>query len=124
MKVTNTVLHSSILAMGFSNSECAARRARSVLTFSHNVVRGSGFHGVLIMNFMTGDASNDDSDGPAIWATVTSNLFYNNGRALRVAAGDRSTDGGSVTLFMRGNVFRNNRENFLGVGATQGSQPR
>ena len=72
----------------------------------------------MIMNFMTGDASNDDSDGPAIWATVTSNLFYNNGRALRVAAGDRSTDGGSVTLFMRGNVFRNNRDNFLGVGAT------
>ena len=39
MRVTYTVLE-GLLSMGFSNSECAARRARSVLTFSHNVVRG------------------------------------------------------------------------------------
>lgn len=118
IKVTNTVLHSTFFGLSFENMGCAARGARSFLTFSHNVVRGSGFHGVMIMNFMTGDSSNDRSNGPATWATLKSNLFYNNGRALRVAGGDRSTDGGSVTLFMRGNVFRNNRENFLGVAAT------
>ncbi len=70
MSVTNTVLEGSSLLMGFSNSECAARRARSVLTFSHNVVRGTVFIGVLIQNFLTGDASNDGSDGPTIWATI------------------------------------------------------
>ena len=75
MRVTYTVLEGT--CMTFANCECAARRARSVLTFSHNVVRERG--GVLIQNFLTGDASNDGSDGPAIWATVTSNLFYNNG---------------------------------------------
>jgi len=115
MRVTNTVLQGLRLAMGFSNSECAARRARSVLTFSHNVVRGAGL-GVLIQNFLTGDASNDGSDGPAIWATVTSNLFYNNGTALRAAGGERGTDGGSVTLYMSGNVFRNNGGNVQAFG--------
>jgi len=108
MEVTYSVLEG---IMTFANCECAARRARSVLTFSHNVVRGAA--GVLIQNFLTGDASNDHSDGPAIWATVTSNLFYNGG--LRATGGDKGTDGGSVTLYMSGNVFRNNG-NFLGLG--------
>jgi hypothetical protein len=116
MKVRYTVLEGSRLVMGFSNCECAARRARSVLTFSHNVVRGSTFIGLLIQNFLTGDASNDGSNGPAIWATVTSNLFYNNSRALITNGGGRDTDGGSVTLFLRGNVFRNNETNFQGGG--------
>jgi hypothetical protein len=103
--------------MTFANCECAARRARSMLTFSHNVVRGTRFIGLLIQNFLTGDASNDASDGPAIWAMITSNLFYNNnGRALQASGGERGTDGGSVTLYMNGNVFRNNGSNFLGHG--------
>jgi len=68
------------------------------------------------LNFLTGDASNDASDGPAIWAIVTSNLFYNNGRALQAAGGERGTDGGTVTLDMSGNVFRNNGTNFRGLG--------
>jgi hypothetical protein len=115
MEVTYSVLESALgLSMGFSNTECAARRARSVLSFSHNVVHGSG---MLISNFLTGDASNDHSDGPAIWATVTSNLFYNTGKALRAAGGDKGTDGGSVTLYMSGNVFRNNAENLQLLGA-------
>ena len=113
MEVTYSVLQGAAIAMGFSNSGCAARRARSVLSFSHNVVRGSI---VLIQNFLTGDATNDPSNGPAIWATITSNLFYNNG-ALRASGGDKGTDGGSVTLYMSGNVFRNNGGNFLGIGA-------
>ena len=112
MRVTYTVLE-GLLSMGFSNSECAARRARSVLTFSHNVVRGGG---MLILNLLTGDASNGASDGPAIWATVTSNLFYNNNRALQAAGGERGTDGGRTTLDMSGNVFRNNGTNFRGLG--------
>ena len=62
--------------MTFANCERAARRARSVLTFSHNVVRRGRY---LIQNFLTGDDTNDHSDGPAIWATVTSNLFYRRG---------------------------------------------
>ena len=109
MEVTYSVLEG---IMTFANCECAARRARSVLTFSHNVVRGAA--GVLIQNFLTGDASNDHSDGPAIWSTLTSNLFYNIG-GLSATGGDKGTDGGSVTLYMSGNVFRNNG-NFLGLG--------
>ena len=81
-------------------------------TFSHNVVRGAGFLGLLIQNFLTGDASDSHSDGPATGATVTSNLFYNNGKALQATGGERGTDGGSTTLYMNGNVFRNNGENF------------
>ena len=112
MEVTYSVLEGF---MTFANCECAARRARSVLTFSHNVVR----RGVVSssQNFLTGDATSDHSDGPAIWATVTSNLFYNNGRALRATGGEKGTDGGSVTLYMSGNVFRNNGANFQGDGA-------
>ena len=104
--------------MAFSNSGCLARRARSVLTFSNNVVRGGTFIGLIIQNYFTGDASNDGSDGPAIWATVTSNLFYNNRRALIANGGGRGTDGGSVTLFMSGNVFRNNQGNLQGAAGT------
>ena len=117
MEVTYSVVESALgLSMTFANTECAARRARSVLTFSHNVVRVSG---VLIANFLTGGATNDDSEGPAIWAAVTSNLFYNiNRTALRALGGAKGTDGGSLTLYMSGNVFRNNGENFAGVGAT------
>ena len=113
MEVTYSVVEGALgLSMTFANCECAARRARSVLTFSHNVVRGAG---VLIQNFLTGDATNDHSDGPAIWATLTSNLFYNNG-GLSATGGDKGTDGGSVTLYMSGNVFRNNG-GLLGRGA-------
>ena len=112
MEVTYSVVEGALgLSMTFANCECAARRARSVLTFSHNVVRRGT---VLIQNFLTGDATNDHSDGPAIWATVTSNLFYSAG--LRARGGDKGTDGGSVTLYMSGNVFRNNG-GFLGLGA-------
>ena len=115
MEVTYSVLEGTLgLSMTFANTECAARRARSVLTFSHNVVRGSG---VLIANFLTGDATNDNSDGPAIWATVTSSLFYNTRVALRALSGAKGTDGGSVTLYTSGNVFRNNEANLAGVGA-------
>jgi hypothetical protein len=64
IRITDTVLESSFLVMSFSNSGCAASRARSVLTFSHNVVRGATFIGLLVQNFLTGDASNDGSDGP------------------------------------------------------------
>ncbi len=111
IEVTYSVVEGALgLSMTFANCECAARRARSVLTFSHNVVRGAG---VLIQNFLTGDATNDHSDGPAIWATVTSNLFYNTG-GLRATGGDKGTDGGSVTLYMSGNVFRSG---LLGRGA-------
>ena len=102
--------------MSFANSECTARRARSVLTLSHSVVRGTGFR---IANFYTGDADNDGSDGPEIRATVNFNLFYNNGRAMRVAGGDEGTDGGSVRLHMRGNVFRNNATNLLVQGSVE-----
>ncbi len=114
MTVTYTVLDASVVAMTFANCECAARRARSMLTFSHNVVRGTAALGLLIQNFLTGDASNDASDGPAIWAMLTSNLFYNNNRALQSSGGERGTDGGSVTLYMNGNVFRNNVAKFPG----------
>jgi hypothetical protein len=112
MEVTYSVVEGALgLSMTFANCECAARRARSVLSFSHNVVRGAG---MLIQNFLTGDATNDPSDGPAIWATVTSNLFYTTG--LRATGGDKGTDGGSVTLYMSGNVFRDNG-GFMGLGA-------
>ena len=115
MEVTYSVVEGALgLSMTFANCECAARRARSVLSFSHNVVRGAG---MLIQNFLTGDATNDPSDGPAIWASITSNLFYNNGK-LRAAGGEQGTDGGSVTLYMSGNVFRNNGVNFAGFGAS------
>src|SRR5215217_6157269 len=98
MEVTYSVLESALgLTMTFSNTECAARRARSVLSFSHNVVRGAG---ILIANFLTGGASNNPIDGPATWATVTSNLFYNTRLALRALAGAKGTDGGSLTLYM------------------------
>lgn len=118
LTVTYTVLDASVVAMTFANCECAARRARSMLTFSHNVVRGTAALGLLIQNFLTGDASNDASDGPAIWAMLTSNLFYNNNRALQASGSERGTDGGSVTLYMNGNVFRNNVANFLGHGGS------
>ena len=118
MEVTSSVVEGDLgLSMTFVNSECAAQSARSVLTFSHNVVRGSG---VLIANFLTGDATNDHPGGPAIWATVTSNLFYNTRLALRAIGGAKGTDDGSVTLYMSGNVFRNNGSNFVGSGATSG----
>ena len=116
MKVTNTVLEASGLAMTFANCECAARRARSTLTFSHNVVHGASL-GLLIQNFLTGDANNDHSDGPAIWAMLTANLFYNNGKALQVTGGEKGTDGGSVAVYMSGNVFSNNGTNFLSQAA-------
>jgi hypothetical protein len=108
IEVTYSVVEGT---MTFANCGCAARRARSVLTFSHNVVRRAT---VLIQNFLTGDATNNPSNGPAIWATVTSNLFYTAG--LQARGGEQGTDGGSVTLYMSGNVFRNNG-GFLGLGA-------
>jgi len=109
--ITDAVLQG---VLTFANSECAARRARSVLSLSHSVVR-DGF--VLIQNFYTGDASDDPTDGPEIRATVAFNLFYDDGTALRAAAGDEGTDGGSVTLHTVGNVFRNNGTNLQLRGA-------
>jgi hypothetical protein len=120
MEVTNTVLLSTTLAMGFSNCECAARRARSVLTFTHNVVHDVSFIGVLIQNFLTGDARIGASDGPTVSATLTSNLFYNNRIAVIANGGNKGTDGGSVTLYMSGNVFRNNGGNFQGAAGAPG----
>ena len=117
IEIASTVVESTFIAISFSNSECGARRARSVLTLSHSVVRQAGFLGLVISNFYTGDPGDDGSEGPEIQATVASNLFYNNGRALRVAAGDEGTDGGTVTLHMRGNVFRNNATNLHGQGS-------
>ena len=116
IEITSTVVESALFAVSFSNSECTARRAHSVLTLSHSVVRGAGFIGLGISNFYTGDADNDGSAGPEIQATVTFNLFYNNGRAVRAAAADEGTDGGSVNVHMAGNVFRNNGTNLLGQG--------
>jgi len=114
IEITSTVVDGAF--MSFANSECAARHARSVLTLSHSVVRGTGFN---IANFYTGDADNDSSDGPAIRATISFNLFYDNNRAMRVAGGDEGTDGGSVRLRMRGNVFRNNAVNLLIQGSVE-----
>jgi len=106
IEITDVVLNG---VLTFANSECAARRARSVLSLSHSVVRG-GF--VLVQNFYTGDANDDPSGGPEIRATVAFNLFYDNaGAALHATGGDEGTDGGSVTLHTLGNVFRNNGAN-------------
>ena len=113
IEITSTVVDGPFF---FSNSECAARRAHSVLTLSHSVVRGFGLG---IANFYTGDAGDNGSAGPEIVATITFNLFYNNNRALRAAGGDEGTDGGSVRLHMRGNVFRNNGTNLLVQGSVE-----
>jgi len=121
MVITYTVLEASFSS--FSNCGCAARRARSTLTFSHNVVHGAQFDGMLIQNFLTGNANNGHSDGPAIWAILTSNLFYNNVKALQVTGAERGTDGGSVTLYMNGNVFRNNGINFVARAAVSHPGP-
>ena len=112
MTIKYSVLEGWIFALGFSNCGCTARRARSVLTLTHSVVRRSG---VLIQNFLTGDATDDPSHGPAIWATVTSNLFYDDG-FLRASGGDKGTDGGTTTLYMSGNVFKSGG-GFLGLGS-------
>jgi hypothetical protein len=117
------VVLDALAGMSFANCECAARRARSVLLFSHNVVRGAIAFGVLIQNFLTGDAGNDHADGPAIWAMLTSNLFYNDSTALQAAGGERGTDGGSVTLYMNGNLFLNNGTNFRGHGSAATAVP-
>lgn len=108
IQITDSVLRGGDhIAMTFANSECGARHAQSLLSLSHSVVQG----GLLIQNFYTGDASNDPTDGPKIRATVTFNLFYDSGTALRAAGSDEGTDGGSVTLHTVGNVFRNNGTN-------------
>src|SRR5262249_48754083 len=117
IEISDTVLQSDALTVDFSNSECAARRARSVLSLSRSVLRGAPFGGLNIANFYTGGWNNDPSDGPEIRATVAFNLFYNNGTALRAAAGDEGTDGGRVNLHMIGNVFRNNATNLQARGA-------
>ena len=114
IEITSTVVDGAF--MSFANSECTARRARSVFTLSHSVIRGTGLN---IANFYTGDAGDDGSDGPEIRATVSFNLFYNNNRAMRVAGGDEGTDGGTVRLRMRGNVFRNNATNLLVQGSVE-----
>ena len=111
IEITDIVLDGILT---FANSECAARHARSVLSLSHSVVRG-GF--VLMQNFYTVDANDDPADGPEIRATVAFNLFYDDALALRAAAADEGTDGGSLTLHMVGNVFRNNGANLQLRGA-------
>ena len=113
IEITSTVVDGAFF---FANSECAARRAHSVLTLSHSVVRAFGLG---ISNFYTGDADNNGSAGPEIEATINFNLFYNNGRGLRVAGGDEGTDGGSVRVHMHGNVFRDNGTNLLVQGSVQ-----
>jgi len=106
IEITDIVLDGILT---FANSECAARRARSVLSLSHSVVRG-GF--VLVQNFYTGDAKDDPKNGPEIRANIAFNLFYaNGGAALHATAGDEGTDGGTVTLHTLGNIFRNNGSN-------------
>ena len=125
MRVTYTVLDSTLGSMTFANCQCASRHAHSTLQFSHNIVRNGVFLGLLIQNFLTGDANNTHADGPAIWAMITSNLFYNTGKGLQVTGGEWGTDGGSVTLYMSGNVFRNNGANFKGqAGVSRGAPTR
>ena len=116
IEITDTVIQGGLIAVDFSNSECAAHRARSVLHFAHNVVGHAGAFGVGTTNFYTGGANDDPSDGPEVRATVAFNLFYENNTALRAAAGDEGTDGGSVRLHMIGNVFRGNGTNLQARG--------
>src|SRR5262249_28315310 len=70
----------------------------------------------------TGDKANDTSNGPQIKATVTNNLFYNNGRGINMTSGNEGTDGGLITIEMTGNIFRNNGTNLMAIGAV-GREP-
>lgn len=119
-RVENTVLEGFTFGMLFANSECNARHARSVLTFSNNVVRNVLTFGLAIVNLLTGSKANEPTNGPEIKATVSYNLFYNNGTALTPRGGAYGTDGGLVTLEMTHNVFRNNGTNIFGIGCGGG----
>jgi hypothetical protein len=120
-KVVNTVLDGGIINVGFSNTGCKSRHARSVLIFSNNVVRNSFSFGLVLVNFSTGSKANETTSGPEIKATVSYNLFYNHGLAAVTARGGAyGTDGGLVTLEMTGNIFRNNNINFFGFGCGGG----
>ena len=119
--VKNMVLESTILAMTFSNSGCSMSHAHSMLIFSTNVVRNSG-SGLVALNWVTGNKTNDTTDGPQIKVIATNNLFYNNGRAINVTGGNEGTDGGLTAIEMKGNHFRNNGTN-LAVTAAVGREP-
>jgi hypothetical protein len=123
LKVTNTVLDSFMIPISFSNSGCGRSHARSELIFTNNVVRNGNFFGMAMFNFITGNEADDTANGPEMKATLTSNRFYNNpGTALTMRAGAIGTDGGLFTLEMRGNIFRNNGSNFLGIGGGGGRE--
>jgi hypothetical protein len=119
--VKNNVLEGNILAMTFANSGCQMSHAHSVLNFSNNVARNSGT-GLLLLNWVTGNAANDTSNGPQIKVTATNNLFYNNGRAINMTSGNEGTDGGLITIEMTGNIFRNNGTNMVAMAAV-GREP-
>jgi len=119
--VNNIVLEGTFLAMTFANSGCSMSHAHSVLTFSNNVARNSGT-GLLLLNWVTGNESNDTSNGPQLEVTATNNLFYNNGRGIQLTSGNEGTDGGLITIEMTGNVFRNNGTNMMAIGAV-GREP-
>lgn len=119
--VKNMVLESTVLGMTFSNSGCSMSHARSVLIFSNNVVQNSG-SGLIALNWVTGNEANDTSNGPQLKVIATSNLFYNNGRAINLTGGNEGTDGGLTRIEMTGNVFRNNGINLSATGAV-GREP-
>ena len=122
-KIENTVIDSFFLPITFANSGCDMSSARSVLILSNSVIRNGGFFGLAIFNFITGNDIDDPSNGPEINATVSHNLFYNNGgTAFTVRGGAVGTDGGLSTLKMTGNVFRNNGSNFLGIAGGGGRE--
>ena len=54
IEITDTVIQGGLIAVDFSNSECAAHRARSVLYFAHNVVAHAGAFGAGPTTFYTG----------------------------------------------------------------------
>ena len=119
-RIENTVLEGFSFGMIFANNGCNARHARSVLIFSNNVVRNVFTFGLLIVNFLNGSKANEPTNGPEIKATVSYNLFYNNGTALTPRGGAYGTDGGFTSLEMTGNVFRNNGINLFGIGCGGG----
>ena len=119
-QVVNTVIEGFTFGMFFTNNGCKARHAHSVLIFSNNVVRNVFNFGLAMVNLLTGSKANEPTNGPEIKATVSYNLFYNNGTALTPRGGAYGTDGGLTTLEMTGNVFRNNGTNIFGIGCGGG----
>jgi hypothetical protein len=119
--VKNMVLESTALSMTFANSGCPMSHAHSVLNFSKNVVQNSG-SGLIALNWVTGNAANDTTNGPQLKLIVTNNLFHNNGRAINLIGGNEGTDGGLTSIEMMGNIFYNNGTN-LSATAAVGREP-